>query len=535
MIGELTALAGVKAAILLFALASAVAAARWGAWMGRTLMAVLGAWAGANILFLGFIWINHAPFPLHLDLMEGTVLQHVLRAASGDAVYPAPSPAYVPLAYNPLYYYLCIPAGWMLGFHLLSLRVVAIAGMLGIGVTLFVVVRRRTSSTLQAVLAAGLFAAAYRVMDAYLDTAHADSWFILSALLGTGLLATGRSRRVRAGAILLLLLSFWFKQHGAWFALGGLLFLTRRDGLRSSLPYWLLAFLLGPMLYLWAGPALFGPSFHTFTFTVPSQWTEFRVAALVRYSAFLVFFYLPLAAAGFWLFIRASRGKLLSSDPWLFQLPFALLTGAMGSLDPGSSNNVFIAQGIWLILTGSIGLHTLAEAHPRILSLRPDILGAALAFGLFIYDPGTVLVPDNAAAVYDAFRSELRRLPGTVYAPTLGFLPGEPALMPAAHWVALEDLVRGPRRHTADHPEIMRLLEPAIHPPGQAWIVAHKPLDFYPWLSFLSKSYSLETDWGERFTALRLLPKRWDHGWPRYLYRHSRSSSSPRGADRIGG
>ena len=36
--------------------------------------------------------------------MEGTVLQHVQRAAAGVPIYRTPSPAFVALAYNPLYY-----------------------------------------------------------------------------------------------------------------------------------------------------------------------------------------------------------------------------------------------------------------------------------------------------------------------------------------------------------------------------------------------------------------------------------------------
>ena len=31
-----------------------------------------------NLVFVGFLWVNHIRFPLNLDLMEGTVLQHIV-------------------------------------------------------------------------------------------------------------------------------------------------------------------------------------------------------------------------------------------------------------------------------------------------------------------------------------------------------------------------------------------------------------------------------------------------------------------------
>ena len=60
--------------------------------------------AVGNLLLVAFLWTRQVDFPLNLDLMEGTVLQHVQRAAAGVPIYAAPSAAFVALAYNPLYY-----------------------------------------------------------------------------------------------------------------------------------------------------------------------------------------------------------------------------------------------------------------------------------------------------------------------------------------------------------------------------------------------------------------------------------------------
>ena len=118
-------------------------------------------------------------------------------------------------------------------------------------------------------------------------------------------------------------------------------------------------------------------------------------------------------------------------------------------------------------------------------------------------------------------------LDGPVYAPWLGQLQKGYSFYPAAHWVALEDMIRGPGRATENHPGTRALLEPSIDPGGPAYILANRPLETYPFLAFLEDYYVLESDYGDRFKALRVLPKRWDHGWPRYLYRHRGAGVGP--------
>jgi len=486
----------------------------------RIAQIALAGLAGANISFIVFLWFNHISFPLNLDLMESTVLQHFQRAASFQPIYPEPTPAFIAFSYNPLYYEFAIPFGWVFGVNLFTLRLVAILGTLGSGVILFKVVQQKTASTWWGLLAVGLFAAAYHVMDTYLDNAHSDSWLLCTALLGSYVIDQNRSRLWNLVGVLILVASFWFKQHGALFAIGGVLFLTWRAGLKSSWPYWLASAIFGPIFYIFLGPSIFGPYFHYFTWEVPRQWSELNFDTFQRYLGFILKSYPLVALSGTLLVVWNGLRDRERFDVWHFQFVFAALAGFMGALDPGSADNVFIPMGVWFILLGTLGLHQLAAQAGILQRYKVHLLVLFATLAILLYNPLSVVVSPEAGSYADLI-ALLKSLPGNVYTPSLGQLPDGYTSYPAAHWVALDDMTRGPGRDNRDHPVIRQLLDPAIHPNGPAFILANYPLEVYPWLAFLEKYYTLESDFGDRFESLRVLPKRFDHGWPRYLYRYN--------------
>lgn len=486
--------------------------------------------SGLAILFIAFnvfLWFNHLRFPLNLDLMEGVVWQHFQRAAAFQPVYPQPTAEYVPLAYNPLYYVLAVPFSWFLGVNMSTLRLVAILGMIGSGVVLYLVTRQETNSRWWGLMAVGLYAAAYKAMDAYLDTAHSDSWLLFSAMLGSYLIYRDRSRLQNLLGVVLLVGAFWFKQHGALFALGGLAYLTWREGVRSSLIYWGAAALLGPILYIFAGPHIFGPYFHYLTWVVPSGWSDIHRATFWRLGLFVVTYYLILALCSglwvIWLIVREPRRLNI----WHFQYTAALLSGIMGSLDSGSSDNVFIPMGMWFILCGTIAIHEGATKIRAAQKYHLDQIALYVTLALLLFNPFLLVVSSQAEARYAELIALLHGLDGHVYAPSLGQLPRDYEFYPAAHWVALEDMVRGPGRDTNNQPVTRELVAPAVQPTGAAYILTNYPLEPDSLLGFLTQSYVLDKDYGDEFEPLRVLPKRWDHGWPRYLYRYAPAEAAP--------
>ena len=278
-------------------------------------------------------------------------------------------------------------------------------------------------------------------------------------------------------------------------------------------------------MYLLAGPRLFGSHFLYFTWQVPRQWSQFDWHAAKVLVGFIAATYPLLAVtAAMWLWHALRTPRQLAV--WHFQLVAALLTGALGALDPGCSYNVFIPLGTFLILSGTLGLAQWSSARtpPR---LGPATLALLGSFALlvwnptFVYTPQSVLVSAEAPAAYADLVGFLQSRNGPVCAPGLGQLPDGYRLYPAVHWVALEDMVRGPRRNTRDQPIVQESLEPAVHPAGPAYLLTNRPLEGYAYfLGFLQPDYVLEADLHNRFRALNVLPGRYEHGWPRYLYRH---------------
>jgi hypothetical protein len=512
-------------ALLAMALALALAAVLEWSRIPGALRGLLTIVAGASIVGLIALVVNHVRFPFNIDIMESVVLQHARRALHGEPIYPTPTPQFVPLAYNALLYIVAVPFLRIFGDTLTTLRMVSVIGLAASAIAIFVLVRDATRSGWWGIIATGMFCAAYPVMDAYLDSAHSDAWLLCCALWGTYLV--GRSSRpARISGIFVLIAGFWFKQHGAVFTGVGLLYLTWREGIRGSVVYWLCAAVFGGALYILAPGTLLGADFHYFTWYVPGGWSELSGRTFYRVTLYVAAYYplLALAAlAGVYRSVRANRIGILDA-----QLGAAFVTAIMGSLDPGSSYNVLIPMGAFCIVRGSIELAQLSErVFPRF-RLHPALIVTLMAFATLFRDPRPYWLPVAAArTAYADLLDTVRALPGTVYAPSVGQFVSGPMLYPAAHWIAVEDIMRGPRRSAADSALARRLIDPARLPKGVAFLITNRPIaTLSAPVSELASSYTLVQDFGNRFAVLQPLPRPFNTGFPRYLYR-STSAGAP--------
>jgi hypothetical protein len=519
---------------LVIALLLAVALERFG--RARALPIVLGVLAAASVVTLIALVVNHVRYPFQLDLMEGVVMQQARRAAHGQSIYPVPTPEFVPLAYNALYYLIAAPFLLLFGDTMATLRMVSVLGFVGSAAGIFFVVRRSARSTWWGAIAVGLFCAAYAAMDAYLDSAHSDSWLLCCAIWGTYLIG-GTSRRAHVAGILTLIAGFWFKQHGAVFVILALAYLTWREGVKSAWAYWAIAIVFGPLLYFFAPGSLLGADFRYFTWQVPRGWSTFMSRGTphvlvynvaLRVTLYLVTNFLVLAIAALVGVFRALRGRKIGILE--VQLTAAFLTALMGAFDTGSSNNVFIPIAAFTIIYGTVELARWGERLPAWNGMRLSLVATLLAFAPLLRDPRPFWMPASARTAYADLQTLIRSLPGTVYAPGIGELADGPPLYPGAHWVALNDIIRGPRRTSADSALALRMLEPLRRPTATAFILTNRPLSTMAVpVNVLAPDYRLVHDYGDRFAPLAAPPRRYDHEYPRYLYESVSAGESTSG------
>jgi hypothetical protein len=148
----------------------------------------------------------------------------------------------------------------------------------------------------------------------------------------------------------------------------------------------------------------------------------------------------------------------------------------------------------------------------------------AISFIVLLYNPLSVIVPPQAYQSYQDLVSRLKTLNGTVYAPWIGYSQGDIEFYPSAHWVPMDDMVRGPERDNGST-AIRQLLKEVMSPQHRAFILTPYPLESDSLLSFLAEDYVLVTDFGDRFASLTAIPKRFTIAGPRYLYRYESKSN----------
>jgi hypothetical protein len=463
------------------------------------------------------------------------MFEAVNRLHSWLPIYPAPSAEYVPMTHTPFFPLLAAAITSVVGLSAGSLRFVAVIAAVGAWVLIFLAVRRETKSSWFGLIAAGLYAAAYRSFDGYLDWAYCDSWLLFMSLLGIYIIQEKKSIIWNTIGVAILCFAFWFKQHGAFIAIGGVAYLTWQNGIRGSLLYWGVAAVLGPVAYIVLGPQAFGSNFLYYTYKVPSAWSEFNQATITRLIRYFGRRWLLLTLVCLFALVAIIR-RSTRVNAWLFTLPFAALVGFLGTLDPGSENNQYILPGVWIIIVGSISLAQYlavpeaTDTFLRTLQQRAftTALIYALSFALLAYNPAEVFIPARAWQDYDALVTYIEELDGVTFMAGEGQLPGSYRLPFVVPYVQLEDLIRGPGHDYKDTELIKSILQPLEQPTKNTYIIMSSgPLEEDPLLGYLSTNYTLIDDLGDRFISLRAVPGRFPRGWPRYIYAYNLNQPPP--------
>jgi hypothetical protein len=408
----------------------------------RVLGFVLGVIATAAVAVFAVLAVRRAVYPYQLEWLEGGAVEHLRRILQGRQLYPAPSIDFVVYPYPPLYFVLSSAVALVTGVGYLPLRLVSIAASLASMGLLYAIVRREGAARWCGLVAAGLFAAGFRVTGGFYDVARVDA--LLVALVLASLYAAARARRPWgfAAAGLLLALAALTKQSAliAGVPVAAVLLLRdRHHGLAflagTLIPVGAVSLVLQTASSGWYGRTVVGVvAGHGVD---PTWWTGFWSHDLAPHL-------LPaavLAALALW---------WRPSGRWHVELAGAVgLVGAsyVSRLHSASSENVLIPVLAAVALIAGLAL-TRLPGRP---AWQQAIVGALCIaqFWYLAYHPGRQLPPPSQTATARRLQAVIQSLPGEVLVVSH---PWETTLAGKgdhAHAGAISDVVRsrdgGPR------------------------------------------------------------------------------------------
>lgn len=425
---------------------------RWLAWLPATAAAAaVAAYVGVALLRLSY--------PFELEWMEGAMVEHVRRVLDGEPLYVEPSLEFVPFIYPPLYYYVSAAAAAVAGIGFAPLRAVSFVASLGCFALIAWIVYRETTDRYTALLAAGLFAAAYGAGGAWYDTGRVDTLFLMLILGFAASVREPQPTLRMVGAGLLFAAAYLTKQSAL--VLGAPLMVY------ALLRNWRAGVVLVAVAIVATGAAVLaieqasGGWFLFYTWTIPRQHallpgmlTGFWMEDILRPMP--VAFFAALATLAWLLRTRITSALYLG----------ALATGCVAAawlsrLHSGGWVNVVIpAYAAGAVMFG-VALHhalRLAAGAPAVGRRRVLIAGtyaaAVLQFALLWWNP---LAQVPGAADAEAGRRMVERiaqLPGSVFVTGHGYLAVAAGKPSYAHVMALNDIFR-----VADNPAKARLAE----------------------------------------------------------------------------
>jgi hypothetical protein len=406
-------------------------------------------------------------YPYEVEWIEGGMVDHVARLRAGHALYARPSLTFTADIYTPLYFVVAAAVSFVTGLGFFPLRLVSFLASLALFAALARLARSDTDDWFPGLLAAGLFAACYRVGGAWMDTARVDT--LCLALTFWGLVVARDARSARRGALagLLLSLGFLAKQVAVFPAVAVAVFLlvTRRTAAARAYAAVTMVGIVGSTLL---ANALTGGWYAFYVVTLP---TEHDVAHRAYVDFFTVDLLRPLPLAML-LGAVALVALRRRHDALVFHglVGGALLVAAYTArLHTGGYDNVLLPVYADVALLAAIGAgHALRTTERRWLA-RAAGLALLAQFALLLYNPAAQ-VPTNADWQAGAeMMAALRALPQPVYLPGHPWYLGEVGQSTSAQSAAVEDVLRGDRNATG--PVLARDLWTAVAEQHYAAIV----------------------------------------------------------------
>ena len=401
------------------------------------------------VLYVGMALVR-LRYPFELEWMEGSIVEHVRRAAAGEKIYVPPSIDFVPFLYPPLYYYVSAVVALATEVGFFPLRLVSFGASLGVFAMVFSLIKRETNDRFAGIFGIGLFAATFRAGGAWLDTARVDSLFLLLLFAAVYLVRFGRSLRVLAAAGAVLALSALTKQTSLVMAPALAVYLFVIDWRKGF------AF-IGGFAATFGGitlvlEALHGDWYFFYVFRLPAHIQDVGNVTLSFWTADI----LRPMAVGAVLSLGYSVSALtrLQDRRNLFYPMLGvslLLTSWTTRAHSGAFDNVLIPAYAGLAILSALSLHDLAQA----LTNRQAVYVYTLylvQLAMLLYSPRAQMPTANDRALGQQLVEIIARAPGEVYVPWHSSLSALAGKRTFAHSQAVADILR------AGDPEITQRL-----------------------------------------------------------------------------
>jgi len=421
-----------------------------------------GVFAGGFIVMFVVVALLRISYPFELEWVEGTMVDHVQRVLEGKPLYVQPSVDFVPAIYPPLYYYASAAVATITEFGFIPLRLVSLLSALGCLALLYSFVRRDTGSRFAGLMAAGLFAATYRLSGAWLDIGRVDSLFLVLLLAALWILRFYHTRFGYVLSAVLLVLSFLTKQTALLVAIPIILFgiRTRREGGWYFVVTFVALAGLSVLLLNLASNGWF--TFYAFEVPaghniIPERILDFWLTDILQ----------PLTIACLFgaVFLISESWKSTRDDLW-----FYLLTGVgclaaawLPRIKDGNYTNDLLPAYLFIALLFGLAVPSIwrwgahiSEAltadfpgRSRLVSWAPILFYGALIvqFATLYYQPWDQIPSDADRAAGNSLLRSIRQFPGEVWVAHHGYLDCMAGKQPYATAPPIYDVLRAKNEH----------------------------------------------------------------------------------------
>jgi hypothetical protein len=395
----------------------------------NALRVLLAALSALMVLLFVYTALRRMHFAFEYDWIEDGMLASVRHIRSGLPLYSAPTTAFTPYLYTPIYLYIATAFSRMMGLGYAPLRLLSLLSTLGCFAVIYLLVWREARKHLAAIAAVGLFAACYPVVQGAFDLGRVDMLYLFFVLCAFYVTRFGNP----AVAAVLWVCAFQTKQGVLPIALLALCHDWPRPwrvllGVGSFV-----AALAGSIL--WLNRATQG-WYHYYVFGLTSgfgwsraQATHFLPVDLLGACGIAV---LVMTAA--WLAAPVSLHSRGFSFYALGSVGMIVFTGYIRA-HRGANVNSLLPMYVWLAVLFGVALARLfavldaRDTAAARAAMAVLLLAASVQLVVHLYSPGDYLPTPQQRADREGFEQQLRAIPGEVLVlshPEDGVLAGEP-------------------------------------------------------------------------------------------------------------